>query len=532
MDSKQLWSAIRKHWIIVAVAAVLGVAGGVLMVLQSTPKYASSVAFFVSTPSTDDASALAADQFATRRVNSYVRLASSEKLAEMVISDTGLTMSPVSVSKAVSASADLNTVLLTVRVVDPVADRSLKIATSVSRQLPDLIGTIDTSGSKAQAVRLTVVSGPRLVPGVIRPSRVLTVGIGLLAGLLIGIVIAYLRQLMDSTIRSRDVLAAVTDAPVLGIIGFDSAAEAEPLLVGRQARSVRAEAFRQLRTNLQFMDVDDPTRVIVVTSSIAMEGKSTTSANLAMVFAETGLKTLLIEADMRRPKLTEYLGLERSVGLSNVLVGQVQVEEVLQPWGDGTLMVLAGGTVPPNPSEMLGSQGMTSLMERLRARFDLIIIDTPPLLPVTDAAVASLHADGVLMVVRHGRTTRAQVSSAIASLRAVDASIFGTVLNMARSRSAKRDGYDGYGYYEDRLPVAQRSASAVTVADNPAEMVEGRRQRWWRLRRRTSDRDGSGSPLTGGLKPEPAPSADTRVGGGNEMLVVGSRRDGGRTNDG
>ena len=260
-------------------------------------------------------------------------------------------------------------------------------------------------------------------------------------------------------------------------MNFDATASEEPLLIGGQVFSIRAETFRALRTNLKFMNVDNPAQVIMVTSSVAEEGKSTTCANLAIVFAESGRSTLLIEADMRRPKVTDYLGLERSIGLSNVLAGHVVVEEVLQTWGDSGLSVLSGGTVPPNPSEILGSHGMVNLIESMRTRFDMIIIDTPPLLPVTDAAVTSVLADGVVLVVRYGKTTRHQVTAAVRALETVEATILGSVLNMAKTRRSGRDGYDSYRRYTDdtAAPVLHSEVVHVVPA-NGIDRSPGARQ--------------------------------------------------------
>ncbi len=144
--------------------------------------------------------------------------------------------------------------------------------------------------------------------------------------------------------------------------------------------------------------------VLVVTSCLDIEGKSSTVADLAVVTAETEARVLVIEADLRRPKVSSYLGLDNTSGLTNVLAGQVKVDDVLQPWGDRGLMVLASGPLPPNPSELLGSRQMGTLLENLRKRFELIIIDTPPVLPVADARVVARHADGVLLVARYGRS--------------------------------------------------------------------------------------------------------------------------------
>jgi capsular exopolysaccharide synthesis family protein len=261
-------------------------------------------------------------------------------------------------------------------------------------------------------------------------------------------------------------LRDVVGLPLLGSIQFDNSARKAPLIVGGQLRSLRAEAFRHVRTNLQFVDVDHPIKLFVVTSSIAAEGKSTTATNLAIVFAETGARVLLIEADLRRPRVSDYLGLERAVGLTNVLAGQVAIDEVLQKWGTDGLTVLPCGSIPPNPSELLGSQNMVDLLSVMRQRFDTIIIDTPPLLPVTDAAVASVLADGVVIVVRHGRTNRAQLAAAVRSLESVDARVLGCVLNMQPAKQTEGRGrYDGYGYYEDAPAKAPGTEPVIYVGD-------------------------------------------------------------------
>jgi capsular exopolysaccharide synthesis family protein len=254
---------------------------------------------------------------------------------------------------------------------------------------------------------------------------------------------------------------------VRGAISYDDSAKDSPLILNSSARSVRAEAFRQLRTNLQYVDVDNPLQVIAVTSSVAGEGKSSTATNLAVSFAQAGAKVLLIEGDLRRPRVAEYLGIEGGIGLTNVLTGRLAIDDVLQPWGKGGLTVLASGPIPPNPAELLGSKSMAQLLQSLKEKFEIIIVDTPPLLPVTDGAIISAEADGAILVVRHGKTTRNQVARATASLEAVDARILGAVMNMTPTRGADAYGY-GYGYYDDaggaRPQLADEEASPVVVS--------------------------------------------------------------------
>jgi capsular exopolysaccharide synthesis family protein len=467
MDLSTLARALRKYWWIVVVTTLVAVGAGAIVTLQTPSKYESTVTFFVRTPAEQIGGAYQGDQFAQKRVNSYVQLLGSVRLAQLVLTDTQSTLSANNISNRITAKGDPNTVLLTATVTDTDAAQSLDIAKSIATQFVALVSTLETPpGSTSPLVSLEVTSPPALNTTPVAPKPLVTMGLALIIGLALGVGIALLRELLDKTFRSADSLRAATKAVVLGTIAFDDTAKASPLIVDGQARSVRAEAFRQLRTNLQYVDVDNPLKVLAVTSSIAGEGKSSTATNLAVSFAEAGAKVLLIEGDLRRPRVAEYLGIEGGIGLTNVLTGRLAIEDVLQPWGKGGLTVLASGPIPPNPAELLGSKSMAQLLQSLKKTFEIIIIDTPPLLPVTDGAIISAEADGAILVVRHGKTKRQQVSRAIASLEAVDARLLGAVINMAPTRGADSYGY-GYGYYDDaggaRPQLADEDATPVVV---------------------------------------------------------------------
>lgn len=491
MDLRQYWVAIRKSWWIILLVALLGVAGGFLVTLRATPQYASTVTFFISTPASGGTSPLAADQFATRRITSYVGLLSSDVTAQAVIDKTGVDLTVKQVRSAITGDADLNTVLLTATVTDPSPDQSLLIAQGLSTEFGRIVDQVDPIGP--DAVVLRVISGPTLNPVPVSPRLTLNLAAGFAAGLILGVGLAIMRHLLDNTIRQAQTLREIARVPVLGIIPYDKDAKTSPLIVDSMSRSIRAEAFRQLRTNLQFIDVERPVRVLVVTSSVAHEAKSSTATNLAMSFAESGRRVLLIEADLRRPRVADYLSLDRSVGLTDVLAGHVDVNDVIQPWGRG-LTVLTSGRIPPNPAELLGSVAMVNLLRTLRRTYDLIVIDTPPLLPVTDAAVAARHADGAVLIVRYGKTTKNQVSGALRSLRSVDARILGTVLTIVPIKGA--DGYDSYGgrYYSADVPIepagvleAGQEPSAVPDSGDAVAPVEAP-DRTGRLARRRPQR--------------------------------------------
>jgi capsular exopolysaccharide synthesis family protein len=168
--------------------------------------------------------------------------------------------------------------------------------------------------------------------------------------------------------------------------------------------------------------------------------------------AQAGQRVILVEADLRKPSVRQYMGIEGAVGLTNVLLGEVELEDVLQNWGGGLLQVLPGGTIAPNPSELLGSGGMAEVIRRLEAMSDLVIFDAPPLLPVTDAAVLGVNTDGAVLVVRSGSTGRERLDRAVESLAGVGVHIVGAVLNMAPTKGP--DSYHYYAYYGKDLPAA------------------------------------------------------------------------------
>jgi succinoglycan biosynthesis transport protein ExoP len=476
MDLRSYLRAIRKGWVLILIGVLLGVGLGFAMIARATPIYASHMTFYVSIRSTTantTTTALSTDQFAQQRANSYAKLLSSQRLGQMVAANnSSLGLNAGGVASKVSGTAELNTVLIYATVRDTLPERAYAIMHAVGTEFPVMIDQLDNT-LKGNDVKLQVVSGPTKPTVPISPRKTLDLALGLFAGILLGLLAAVLREVMDTSIRTTEALQAVTaGAPVLGTVPFDAGARRAPLVVGAQGRSVRAEAYRQLRTNLQFIDIANRADVIVVTSARAGEGKSTTSANLALVVAESNRRVLLLEADLRRPRITEYLGMERSVGLTNVLAGQVALDDALQVWGERGLVVLPSGSLPPNPSELLGSESMARVIQQLRDRFDTIIIDTPPLLPVTDAAVAARLADGVLLVVRHGKTTRAQVTNAARLLEPVGARLIGTVLNLRPSKGAGYAGrYDGYGYYEDGPDAGP------TLKDAAAERAAGHKRR-------------------------------------------------------
>lgn len=444
LELQDYLNVMRKRWRVIALVTIAVVGLSAALTMVATRVYAAQTQFFVSTSGGDNAASLQqGNTFTQQRVKSYSQLLESPKVLDPVIKQLGLRTSAAQLAGQVTATVPLETVLIDVTVTDGSAEQAARIAQAIGRTFPSTIAEIErVQSGQPSPVKVTVVKEAKVDPTPVSPRPTRNIALGLVLGLLAGFGLALLRDALDQTVKTQTDVEAVTDRTVIGRITYDSEASERPLIVQVDPRSQRAEAFRSVRTNLQFVDVGKPPRSIVVTSSLPGEGKSTTAANLAFTLAEAGMRVVIIEGDLRRPRLLEYLGLEGSVGLTDVLVGQVAVDEVLQQLGSTDLYVLGAGHIPPNPSELLGSANMRAIINDLAGRFDIVLVDGPPLLPVTDSAVLSTVVDGALVIVGVGIVTKDQLSHALESLGAVNGNVLGLILN----RVQPKDG-GGYGRY-------------------------------------------------------------------------------------
>jgi capsular exopolysaccharide synthesis family protein len=481
MDARAYLRLIRRHWWIVLVALMAALGTATLVTVRTPPRYEASVTFFVTVPSQGVADAYQGGLFLQQRVKSYANLLTSDRLAQSVVAEAPLGLTADQVQRRVTTSYESDTVLLRVMFTDTDQNRALKITETLAAKFVELVQKVETpTDSKAVPVKLEVVSGPRVSSDPVSPQPTRNLVIGGLLGLLLGVALAVLRGLADVRMRDATALQRVTGSPLLGQIPFEAGARSAPLIVGEAASSARAEAVRKLRTNLRFVDVHEPARVIAVTSALQGEGKTTLSCNVAIALAEAGWRVLLIDADLRRPKVAEYLGLDGGVGLTDVLVGDVQVGDVVQRWGEKSLLVLPSGSTPPNPSELLGSKAMADLLLALRESADIVIVDTAPLLAVTDGVVVAVQADGALLVTQQGRTSSSQVAAAARSLHSVSVRLLGCVLNMAKM--PKADAYQ-YEAYRLSVPTGASVPAGRSHASRHAGGVGDRTQELSRLSR-------------------------------------------------
>ncbi|MFT7710425.1 polysaccharide biosynthesis tyrosine autokinase [Clavibacter tessellarius] len=448
MELREYIRILRRSWILILLALLLGIGAAAGYSLVQTPEYRASAKVFVSTQSAGTVSDLSqGNSFTQQAVKSYADVVSTPVVLEPVIAQLGLDETAESLAPRVSASAAADTVIIEIAAQDEQAETAAVIANAVAKSFSDVVAQLvpEDTGGQPQ-VKITTLQEARIPASPVSPRVPLNLALGALVGLALGIAVSVLRSTLDTRIRGERDLRLVTDAPVLGGIAFDPKAKDRPLIVQSDPRSPRAESFRSLRTNLQFLDFGGRARSFVITSAVESEGKSTTTANLAIALSDAGARVAVIDADLRRPKLASYLGLEGAVGLTDVLIGRAKLTDVLQPWGNRNMFVLPAGQIPPNPSELLGSRTMVTLLKDLEAEFDTVLIDAPPLLPVTDSAVLSKSAGGAILVVSSGRAHRGQVHAAIESLNSVGAEVLGVVLTMLPTKGPDAYGYGQYGY--------------------------------------------------------------------------------------
>ncbi|AOY70099.1 chromosome partitioning protein [Arthrobacter sp. ZXY-2] len=367
------------------------------------------------------------------------------------IDSLGLEISPTVLAGRVKASTEPNTVLVRITVSDESPTQAAAIAQAIANSLVSAVDSLEKPKTGGQSpVSLSVITPASAPASPAAPNTRLNLSLGLAAGLSLGLLVAVLRTTMDTKVRGEAEIRRLSDSPMLGGIAFDQDAVRKPLLTQSSLQSPRAESFRQLRTNLQFANVAGHAKSVLLTSSVPGEGKSTTATNLAIALAQAGQAVCLIDADLRRPMVDEYLGLERNAGLTTALVGSAELSDLLQPWGDDNLYVLTSGQVPPNPSELLGSLEMKQLIARLEETFDIVIIDAPPLLPVTDAAVLSQHVGGVVLVVGSQKLKMNELEKSLAALALVDSTLLGIVLNRVPAKGPDSYSYTYYGKTEQQ----------------------------------------------------------------------------------
>jgi succinoglycan biosynthesis transport protein ExoP len=439
----------RRFWMTIAFCILIAVGAAAAYAAQLPRIYTATAQAFVRVGNGEGsvAETSVGNNVASAKAQAYAPLTSSGLVADKVVDELGLDMSPAAVAGSISYTVEPESPRIQVSVTSTSPVLARDIANAV-------VGATAEAASFVESGRATAVNTVQLIPvtNAVTPSsptspnvpRILLVGLA--AGIVLAYVVVMIRMRLDTRIRRPEDIADVTGLGLIGTIprsrDLKQRLHSEDLL-----RGAVGEALRHLRTNLMFADPDHPPRSVAVTSPLPAEGKSTVSALLARALAMRGEPVILVDGDLRRPMVATLFDVTSGVGLTQVLSGAVPLDEAIADTDTVGLKVLPAGRIPHNPSEVLGSARMRDLLAELSADH-IVVVDAPPALPVTDAMILAQRVDGLLVVAHMGRSRKENLRRVLQLASTVNARVFGVVLNgIPQGRAAGVYGYETYGYY-------------------------------------------------------------------------------------
>ncbi|MGO1488735.1 MAG: polysaccharide biosynthesis tyrosine autokinase [Arachnia sp.] len=441
-----LATLMRRWKLIVAVALLGGVAAFAASAL-TTPLYRSTASLFVTLSFGNTASDMAqGTTYTANQMTSFGALVTSPVVLNPVIEELGLRTTAADLAQAVSVSTPRDTVVIEIRAVDASPERSANIANAVASQTATAIENFAPSTESGRAsVQVKTMAEATAPTFAYSPNKKINSAVGLVIGALVAILGVLLVALMDHRVRDVDSVAEVADVALLGSLRQREDASGDGAVVLQEPSSSAAEEYRQLRSNLMYASMRKRPLVVAVASGSPHEGKTTVATNLAAAIAESEQRVLLVDADLRRPLVAQYAQVPDGVGLADVLVGEVSFEDAVFTVGANGMDVLPGGSVPPNPGELLASSQMIDLVEQAKQRYDVIVVDTAPILAVADALSLTQLAGGLVLVVRAGSTTKADLARSLNSVRSAGCQVFGVVVNGVKDRSSSAlKGYSSH----------------------------------------------------------------------------------------
>lgn len=463
MELQQYLGIVRRYWRSAIAASLLCVVIAAAVTLAQKPTYTASSVLFLAVESGDSAGELSQGvTYAERQVKSYVTVATTSVVLRPVIEELSLDMTPVQLAGKLTVSSPTATSIIDVSATDGDPAQAARIADAVAASLTRAVDELSPDGGSGAGLVAATVIDPAVAPtSPTAPRPAANLALGLILGVLLGVGQAVLRSVLDTRLRTVSDVESLTDSPFLGAIGHvDDVSARTSESDGQQ--SAGAEAYRRLRTNVGFVGLGGERRPsMVMTSAMPGEGKTQTVINLGRVLAQAGESVLLVDADLRRPQMASRMSLDGEFGLTDVLTGRGALQDMVIDVVPGSLAVLPAGTVPPNPSELLGSEAMSHLLATVERQYDHVLFDSPPLLPVTDAVVLAGQTAGVIMVVRSGRMKRPEFESAVGLLGTASVSLLGVVLNDVPSQDG--GSYAGYGHgYSSKHPSPKDPSTANT----------------------------------------------------------------------
>ncbi|WP_182355192.1 polysaccharide biosynthesis tyrosine autokinase [Flaviflexus huanghaiensis] len=463
MELQQYLKIIRDYWrsilatLFIVVAAVAG------YTIVQDPTYRADATVFITVESGDTAGELSQGaNYAERQVQSFVQVVSTASVLQPVIDELNLDATPASLSRSISASSPNATSLIEIAATGDTPTEVTDLANAVAASLVSTVDDLAPTSSDGLNLVSASVIDPATVPTTpTAPKPMTNLALAVILGLLLAFGQALLREVLDTRVRDAADIQEVTDKPILATVGHISKN------MTPSERRAHSEAYRRLRTNVTFVGLGgERKKSLVITSSLLDEGKTQTAVSLASVLAQAGETVLLIDADLRRPSVANRLQIDNELGLTDILTKRGTLADLAIPAATN-LWVLPSGTVPPNPSELLGSGAMKQLLSLAEREFDYVVLDTPPVLPVTDAVVVASQAGGAIVVSRAGVTKRSQIQSTIDVLESGLVSTLGLVLNDAELKSRE----ERYGYYSG---YTQGDANAENAAPRLTGIVRGR----------------------------------------------------------
>lgn len=462
MTPTSVWRALRKRLLPIVLLAVLGAAAAFGLSSRTAPTYESTTTLYFTLNFGNSASDLAqGSTYTANQMTSFGSLVTTSIVLDPVIVRLGLDTDSRALARQVTVSTPRDTVVMRITVSSNDPQRAADIANALAAQEQIVVAQLAPRNAAGNpTVNVTTIQ-PATVPiHQSTPNKKLDTVLGGVIGLLVGVGGALLRDVLDSKVRSPEVLAELTDQPFLGSLRTRGS-DVEQFVMMHQPANPAAEDFRKLRSNLRFTTGPKRPLVLLVTGATAGEGKTSTACNLAVVMAESGERVLLLDGDLRRPSVAKLTQLVGSVGLTDVLVGSATIEEAVQPLGAVGVDVLTAGTVPPDAGKLASSPQVGALLAEARTQYDIIVIDTAPVLAVADATAMALHSDGVLLVARVTKLKKQALHKALDNLETAGNRLYGIVLNDVRT--ATKD----YHSYESEHPTVDMTPPVVTPAPAP-----------------------------------------------------------------
>jgi len=449
VDLVQFIGMLRRRVALILVCIAAGTAGGIFYNHHASPVYQATTRVFLIAPDTTDlGQTIGGTVLAANQAITYASVAKSRAVAGRIVDSLGLNVTPAEVAKHLSAVVEANTLILDINATAHTAGAAQSLADAAARALGDEI--VDLQAGSTSKITSRILDVAELPKTPISPNAPLDITLGVLLGIISGLTAAAVLEALDCTVKTTAHSDLLFGAPMLAAI---PRRRGGMLVVSRDSDSGEAEPYRTLRTAVRFVAPDQPIRTLLVTSASPGDGKTTTAANLAVAIALAGERVIVVDADLRRARLASAFGLDNSVGLTSLVLGSATLAEAAQQW-DRDLNVVASGPLPPNPSEIVGSQLFNQILKSLTEVADLVVIDAPPVLPVTDAVAIAAQVDGVLLVARHGKTLRSAASEARRKLTGVGANVVGYVLNAVPAR----DSLAYYAEYDYRRPQSRSSS--------------------------------------------------------------------------